>query len=109
LAQDGTYALGGTSSTTITACRVRMYNVQNCGFWGDLYCNDEDRKYTVISSSGSILNVNMTFQYMQNGFDFVYVYDGPSTASPLIASWTGDNTATAFNGKILQLQEVLLQ
>ncbi|MES2567447.1 MAG: gliding motility-associated C-terminal domain-containing protein [Bacteroidota bacterium] len=92
--QDGVYSMGryGTCPASLTACSVRLLSDNSQFVGGDgVYWYSEDDQVVLRSSTGSLLNVNLTFHYMQNAADYVYVYDGPSTASPLIASWTGNS------------------
>ena len=95
-AQDAAYTM--TASTkTITSCRSSLDMEKACTSAGKLvYCANLDRSYTFISGSGTILNANLTFHILDD--DFIYVYDGPSSASPLIATWTGGSTTNCFNG-----------
>ena len=48
--------------------------------------------YTVTFCSGSAANVNVSFSSfdLEDGWDHLLVYDGPSTASPLIDDATGN-------------------
>ncbi|MBI3518145.1 MAG: gliding motility-associated C-terminal domain-containing protein [Bacteroidetes bacterium] len=96
--QDGSYIM--TASTkTITSCRATLDVELACtrgAFLTPVYCANIDRAYTFVSGSGTVLNANLTLHVLDD--DFIYVYDGPSAASPLIATWTGGNTTTCFTG-----------
>ncbi len=41
---------------------------------------------------GDAVTLTFTTFNTENGFDFVSLYDGPSTGSPLIGTWSGTNT-----------------
>jgi len=95
-AQDAAYTMTATTKT-ITSCRSSLDMDLGCTTSGkSVYCANLDRSYTFVSGSGTILNANLTFHILDD--DFIYVYDGPSSASPLIATWTGGSTTNCFNG-----------
>ncbi|MCS7188628.1 MAG: glycosyl hydrolase family 18 protein [Bacteroidia bacterium] len=56
------------------------------------YFNREDWTWT-LSPTGAV-QVTVTFHSfsLENGYDTLFIYDGPSTASPLIGSYTGTNS-----------------
>lgn len=58
------------------------------GGGGD-YENNEDRVQTFYSNSGCMLGITFTAMNTEGCCDRLYVYDGPSTASPLINSYGG--------------------
>ena len=56
------------------------------------YLNGENRTQTFASYNGERISVNFSLFALENGNDFLWVYDGPSTAYPLIATYTGSNS-----------------
>lgn len=53
------------------------------------YSNSENRTMTFVSNSGCGIRFTFTSFSTDYNYDFLYAYDGPSTASPLIGSYTG--------------------
>jgi hypothetical protein len=54
---------------------------------------------------GSSVNVNFTAFDVEEGYDYLYVYNGPSASSPLLGKYTGNIlppslTSTAANGEL---------
>lgn len=45
---------------------------------------------TISPTGASKVKLHFTQFGMENGYDYLYVYDGPSTASPIIGSYTGN-------------------
>lgn len=106
------YYMDVVAGTTVTACQGNVFPSWLCtdGFGRPTYCNNED--YTVTFYSGSpgtpirisflslglipTFSVSSLYMDIENGFDFLRVYNGPSTASPLLASLTG-TSSTPFN------------
>ena len=56
------------------------------------YNNFENSTYTICSNSGNCLNVNFTSFDIETNWDYLYIYDGPTTASPLVGTYTGTNS-----------------
>jgi hypothetical protein len=71
---------------SITTCNARFYD--SGGFAGS-YSNNEDFTYTFIPASGTNLKVVFNSFSLEQNFDFLSIYDGPSTASPLLGTFTG--------------------
>ena len=70
------------------------------------YTNNQDITMTFLPA-GSTEKVKVSFNSfsVESGFDFLHVYDGPNTSSPLVASLTGsevpeDITATGTGGEL---------
>lgn len=53
------------------------------------YGNNEDRVQTFYSNSGCALQITFTMFDTEGMADILYVYDGPSTASPLLGWFSG--------------------
>lgn len=65
------------------------------------YANNLDRTTTFCSNAGNCVRVNFTAFNIENGWDFLYIYDGPTTASTLIGTYTGTaspGTVTSSTG-----------
>jgi gliding motility-associated-like protein len=102
-AQD--YYMDTQNGTTVTACQGNVFPSWLCsdGFGRPTYCNNED--YTVTFYSGSpgtpirisflslglisTFSVSSLYFDTEAGFDFLRIYNGPSTASPLLATLSG--------------------
>jgi gliding motility-associated-like protein len=71
----------------VTACSGTFYdNGGNLGTYG----NNLNLTFTICPSTpGSKVTVNFTTFNLENNFDFLTVYDGPTTASPSLGSYTG--------------------
>lgn len=58
---------------------------------GGNYYNNEQYTYTIAPQGAArVILTFVTFQ-LENGFDTLWIYNGASTASPLIGAYTGDN------------------
>ncbi|MDX2359741.1 MAG: PKD domain-containing protein, partial [Crocinitomicaceae bacterium] len=85
---------------TINACAGTFYDP---GGTGD-YAAGENVEMTICSSTpGEVVEINFTTFTVENGFDDLFIYDGPSTGSPLVAGspFTGANapgTITSSSG-----------
>ncbi|NLA25069.1 MAG: hypothetical protein GX879_08900, partial [Bacteroidales bacterium] len=60
------------------------------------YSNGENKTMTFYSASNSRLKFDFIEFYTENGFDVLYVYDGPSTEHPQIAQLTGSTLPSAI-------------
>lgn len=60
------------------------------------YYNDEDYVWTLAPSGASSIDVNFTSFSVEVGYDTLFIYDGNSTASPLIGAYTGSNSPGSF-------------
>lgn len=70
---------------TINTCSG---NFKDSGGNGN-YGNNENITTTFCSNSGNCIQVNFTAFSVENFFDVLSIYDGPSIASPLIGTYTG--------------------
>ena len=79
---------------SITSCNARFYD---SGGFGSTYQNNEVFTYTFTPSAGNSLKVVFNSFDTENNYDGLMIYNGPSTASPLIPSGlpAGTNAATA--------------
>ncbi|WP_264550827.1 S8 family serine peptidase [Flavobacterium sp. N2038] len=76
---------------------------------GTRYGNYGDQLTKVITfkpdTAGSSINVNFTDFDLEQDYDYLYVYNGPTTSSPLMGAFTGSNlpaslTSTATGGEL---------
>lgn len=74
---------------TINTCSGTFYDTG--GASGD-YSDDEWVITTICSNAGNCIVVDFTSFNLESGYDDIYIYDGPSTASPLIGIYTGTNS-----------------
>ena len=85
------------SSTPITTCSGTFYDPGGTGN----YANSLSVTQTFTPATpGAKLIFNFTSFLTEEGYDYLYVYNGPSTASPLIGvydDFTGPGTVTATN------------
>ncbi len=71
---------------TINTCSGNFFDSETSS--GD-YSNNENITTTFCSSQGNQISVEFLAVSIENGYDYLYVYDGPSTASTLIGTYTG--------------------
>jgi hypothetical protein len=71
---------------TVNACSGNYYDP---GGSGGTYANNTNQTYTICSNSGNCVRVSFTSFDLESGWDYLYIYNGPSTASPLIGTYTG--------------------
>ncbi len=53
------------------------------------YYNFEDYTFTIAPPNANGLNVRFLSFELENDYDTLWIYDGPSTAAPLLGAWTG--------------------
>jgi hypothetical protein len=75
---------------SITTCNAKFYDAG--GFSGP-YANNETYTYTFTAASGNNLKVVFNSFSTEPGYDFLSIYDGPTTASPLIGTYSGTQIA----------------
>jgi Zn-dependent metalloprotease len=56
------------------------------------YGTNTDGFMTISTTSGSHISLNFSSFSMEDGVDYLVVYDGPSSSSPMIAAITGDSS-----------------
>ena len=90
------------SNMAVSTCAGFFYDSNTTGN----YANDEIFTKTFSpGTSGSALQFNFTEFNTENTYDFLYVYDGNSTAAPLIGTYTGTTlpgiiSATSASGSL---------
>lgn len=88
------YLTSGANGTTQTTCKGQFFSsAGGPADYGTLngYSNGENYTETFCSSTGGQIRANFYWVDLETGFDFLYIYDGPSTASPLIGTLTGSS------------------
>ncbi len=53
------------------------------------YANNENNKFTISSPNGEQVRADFIAFNLEANYDYMYIYDGPSTASPLIGQYSG--------------------
>ncbi|KAA9325016.1 CUB domain-containing protein [Adhaeribacter soli] len=89
----------GTFSMTtagLNTCNATWYD--QAGSSADLiYGNNADVVQTITpATAGQKVRVSFSSFSLENGGDFLYAYDGPSTSSPLIGTYTGTSIPAAI-------------
>ena len=74
---------------TINTCSGTFYDTG--GASGD-YSDYEWVITTICSNAGNCIVVDFTSFNVENGWDDMIIYDGPSTASTVIGTYTGTNS-----------------
>ena len=78
------------SSGTVQTCTGNFFDN---GGSGANYSNNQNSIQTFCSSTtGTALQLNFTNFNIENGFDLLFIYNGSSTAAPLIGTYTGTNS-----------------
>ena len=76
------------SNTSVTTCSGNFYD---SGGSGGTYGNNQNFTFTICSNNGQSPFLTFSAFALENNWDFLYIYNGPSTASPLIGTYTGTN------------------
>ncbi len=91
-----TYQLPTTGTTTITTCAGTLYDN---GGPNSLYSAYADGSVTVLPGiAGNKVRLQFNAISVEPYYDHVYVYDGTSTAAPLIASYDSNNQPGTLYG-----------
>lgn len=73
------------SDTLVTECDGILFD---SGGDGEIYGINEDLTFTI--ETGGDININFIQEFcVETDFDFLYIYDGPDTGSPLVAELSG--------------------
>lgn len=76
------------TGTTQTSCSGILYD--DGGPAGN-YADNTTSTITIAPSGATNVTLHFTQFRMEDTYDFLYVYDGPTTASPLVGTFTGTN------------------
>jgi len=83
-----TYLMNGTTNnTTVNTCNGTLYD---SGGSSGQYQSNESYTITVCSSGGTSIEAEVIAFATEGSYDYLYIYDGPSTASPLLIQSSGD-------------------
>ncbi len=94
VSQNGWSQSYNMSNGTISTCSGNFYDSGGTGNYG----NNQNFTYTICpSTSGSKISVSFSSLSLENNFDFLYIYDGNSTAAPLIGTYTNTNNPGTIN------------
>lgn len=61
------------------------------------YYNYEDYTWTIAPPNATSIDVSFSSFNVELNYDYLYIYDGPTTASPLIGTYTGTNSPGNFS------------
>lgn len=78
-----------------------LSNYYDSGGQGGNYGNNENYVHTICSDSGDCAMIAFTDFELEDGFDFLKIYDGSSTSDPLFGNFTGTSgpdTLISTNG-----------
>ena len=80
-------------------------NVYDPGGSGANYGNNANWTVTYTATSGDIQRITFSSFSVESDFDFLYIYDGPNTSSPLLGTYTGTSVppVTTSSGQTLTL------
>lgn len=81
------YNIETSDGQTIPTCSATL--LDSGGDTGN-YGSNEDYQVTFCSSDGSCLKIDFVSFAMEDGYDFVYIYDGATTSSVILATLTGN-------------------
>ena len=77
---------GTGTGITQTACLGILYD--NGGATGN-YTDNLNSTITIAPTGATSVSVSFSKFRLESGYDFLFLYDGPSTASPLIGTYSG--------------------
>ena len=84
------------SNTNVSTCAGNFYD---SGGGGANYGLNQNTTMTLCSNTaGQCIRVSFTAFNLENSFDFLRIYNGPNTASPLIGSYTGTTSPGVVTG-----------
>ncbi len=79
----------------VVACQDSFFDMN--GPRGN-YFNREDWTWTLAPTGASSVTVTFHSFQLENGYDTLWIYNGPSTSSPLIGRYTGSNSPGTVTG-----------
>ncbi len=96
---------GTLTGTTITLCTGKLMDDGGLGN----YTAMTNSKRTISPTGAGFIRVKFNSFDFENNYDYLYVYDGPSTTSPLIGKYTGNTlpnggTLTTTGGSVTFVQ-----
>lgn len=82
------------SDCALSPCSDTIYDM---GGPNSNHYDNEDYTYTIAPNGATQVNLNFSAFDVELNYDTLWLYDGPSTASPLIGSYTGTNSPGNIN------------
>ena len=96
---DGYTELWNAINDKLTSCYAQPCtdSVFDYGGPNRNYHDKEIATYTIAPTGASYINLNFNQFEFETGYDTLWLYDGPSTASPLIGAYTGTTSPGNIN------------
>ncbi|MBL7897993.1 MAG: T9SS type A sorting domain-containing protein, partial [Crocinitomicaceae bacterium] len=96
---DGYSELWNAISDFMTECYADSCSGMIHDFGGPFknYYNNEDYTWTIAPPNATSIDVSFSAFNIESNYDYLYIYDGPSTASPLIGTYTGTTSPGNFS------------
>ncbi len=85
------------NNPVITTLTTTSGNLYDSGGAGGNYTNDERKLWLIQPTNASTISLNFTSFNIENNWDFMLIYDGSTTSSPLIGQYTGSNSPGNIN------------
>ncbi len=95
-ASTSAYTAGTNVSTMPSNSNACTGSIMDSGGAGN-YSNSENWTYTVAPTNAATVSITFNSFGLEANYDYVYVYNGPTTASPLIGTYTGTTTPGTLN------------
>jgi PKD repeat protein len=105
LTAQNTYTAPETGDLVINDCNGIIYD---SGGSNDPYTENNLAFITINGTSGDALSLTFTGFDVEDHFDFLFIYDGSTTDSPLIGSFTGTELPNGGNSILLSGNSCLL-
>ena len=89
-----------TADETTTACTGKFTDT---GGELGMYRKNEDYTFTIAPPNATQLTLTFSAFDLENNYDYMYIYDGPTTAYPLLGTYTSTNmppVTVASNGAL---------
>ncbi|HNW89828.1 MAG TPA: M4 family metallopeptidase [Bacteroidales bacterium] len=88
-ATNSNYAVMPASGTgqALTCCTGTLFDSGETGN----YSNNSDGSITIAPTGASNVVLNFSSFDFESGYDYLYIYDGPNSSSPLIGMYDGNN------------------
>ncbi len=67
-----------------------------------IYSNNENKQTLITPTNGDIVEINFESFHVENGYDYLTIYDGNDINAPLIGSYTGTNSPGTIRSKFGQ-------
>ncbi len=93
------------SALTQTSCTGTVYD--DGGQFG-LYANNVSSTVTISPTGASKVQISFSKFRMESGYDYLYVYDGANTGSPILGTFTGNTLPASITstGSSITIKEV---